>query len=87
MIKQEQQNAAQNQTTQAVNQTQVQATQQTIQKPIEQAQQSQPQANKSGVISSVYTIASSNDENLNKEEFSLKSAIFVIIGSFAFFCI
>ena len=72
MIKQEQAN----QTAQPQQTQQPQATQQSASQGSEDTKTSQNQpvhVNEKNIVSSTYTIASSADENVNKEEFSLKT--------------
>lgn len=70
MIKQEQNNA-QNQQAQAAQPAQAQQTQQTVNQVAQNTPTQTNQQNSSTRM--IHTIASSSDENVNKEEFSLKT--------------
>ena len=70
MIKQEQNNA-QNQQAQAAQPAQAQQTQQTVNQVAQNTPTQTHQQNSSTRM--IHTIASSSDENVNKEEFSLKT--------------
>lgn len=73
MIKQEQNNVQNQQNSNLAQQVQAQQVQQTVQQVSQSVQQQNKQENNNGVISSTYTVASSSDKNVNKEEFSLKT--------------